>query len=154
MGKKQKTKGPPKKIKNDPEFNQALRQMRDFVYPQMEQSAHSQYSQAKLAALGATPDKRGKANYRELQEKAKEAKREQALQAQQMRESGLDLPSLKSHADSVAQRKKAEAAIRKRKQTTSNFNLKNVGSERNGVLKVKSSVMKKTTRQKGKSKKH
>merc|ERR1712146_569031 len=66
---------------NSKEFRDTLREVLDFVTPQLGKQARRHYEEAKIRALGGTLEKREKKPYRLLQEDAKhrEEKRKKIL---------------------------------------------------------------------------
>lgn len=75
----------------DREFRQTLREVLDFVTPQLGKEEQRQYEDAKIRALGGTVEKRNKMPYRLLQIKQKERTEQRRQQLQEEKYLGVSM---------------------------------------------------------------
>jgi len=73
----------------DAEFKKTLKQVLDFVTPQLDINARKQWEEAKIRALGGTVDKRRKMNYAALQRSQKKLEAERLEKVNRDKELGI-----------------------------------------------------------------
>ncbi|CAK0876912.1 unnamed protein product [Prorocentrum cordatum] len=123
----------------DAEFKRTLRQVLDFVTPQLGNAERRHYEEAKIRALGGTLEKRQKMPYKTLQvvQKKQEAKRQAALEEEKILGVSTSASAHRSvYAEDKAQRKRKEMAKEKRRRQQDGIMRLGMGAKEKGGLAV------------------
>ena len=140
--KAQKGKSTPD-MEDSAEFKQALKDVLNFVMPQLGKSERIQYEKAKIRALGGTPDKRQYEPYAALQRrrKAEDAARQRRLAEE--KQLGVSLSATQQRrgvaADGATHRKKEALQAKKRRKEN---DILSVGAESRGMVIIPKSKAK------------
>mmetsp|Transcript_23774 Transcript_23774/g.55389 ORF Transcript_23774/g.55389 Transcript_23774/m.55389 type:complete len:213 (+) Transcript_23774:71-709(+) len=105
------------KLENSNEFKSIIRNVWDFVSPEVSKSARKQHSEAKIRALGGTPDKPIKMPYNVLKERQKKDKAQQKEKLEEDKFLGVST-SVSKHlnirgVDQLLRSRKASAKTKK-----------------------------------------
>mmetsp|Transcript_29896 Transcript_29896/g.56060 ORF Transcript_29896/g.56060 Transcript_29896/m.56060 type:complete len:250 (+) Transcript_29896:59-808(+) len=136
-------KGPPDQ-EDTKEFRQALKDVLNFVMPQLGKQERKQYEKAKIRALGGTLDKPAFEPYAALQRRQKREETARQLRLEQEKELGVSLSASQQRAGlsaAVATRRKKEALQAKKRRKESNI-LAVGARERRGMVIIPKSKAK------------
>lgn len=129
----------------DREFRQTLREVLDFVTPQLGKEEQRQYEDAKIRALGGTVEKRNKMPYRLLQIKQKERAEERRKQLEEEKYLGVSM-SANQHrngreVDKLLRQKKEAIKEKKRRREDGLLRLGMGARESRGMAIISSSAL-------------
>merc|ERR1712224_1106703 len=108
-------------IEEDAEFKKTLREVLDFVTPQLGKQERMQYEEAKLRALGGTLDRRQKQPYNLFQQDQKRRDAKRAKVVENEKYLGVSMSARSGQEVDKILRKKKEALKEKKRRREDGF---------------------------------
>ena len=131
------------------QFNGALRDLRDFVYPRMHRKKREQFESTKREALGLAPEKGLKQPYNRMQEES--ANREKKILRLQERDKNLGVSQSATNYKTVQKlnAEKKRTVEKKRERKSGHTAYGGVAREEKGMLNLSGNYLKSRGLKKG-----
>jgi len=139
----------------DAEFKKTLKQVLDFVTPQLDKNAQKQYEEAKILALGGTLEKRRKINYAALQRSARRAEAARQEKVKEDKQLGITSHVSQHRAvwevDKLRKKRKQEFREKKRRREDGLLRLGMDAREKKGLVTIPQHAVRSFMKKSGKT---